>query len=64
MAGFDELFGDDYLYFWEQVLPDELSDRQKELIWGCSSSSRGWRCSTSRAGTGDSRTGWPSEACG
>ena len=33
MGGFDELFGDDYLYFWEQVLPDELSDRQTDLIW-------------------------------
>ena len=33
MGGFEELFGEDYLYFWEQVLPDELSDRQADLIW-------------------------------
>ena len=33
MAGFDELFGEDYLYFWEAVLPEELSDRQADLIW-------------------------------
>ena len=33
MGGFAELFGEDYLYFWEQVLPDEVSDRQVDLIW-------------------------------
>ena len=33
VAGFDEFFGEDYLYFWEQVLPEERSDREADLIW-------------------------------
>jgi SAM-dependent methyltransferase len=33
VAGFDELFGDDYLWFWEEVLPPERSDREADLIW-------------------------------
>jgi SAM-dependent methyltransferase len=33
MGGFDELFGDDYLWFWEAVLPGERSDRETELAW-------------------------------
>ena len=33
VAGYDELFGEDYLYFWEAILPEELSDRQADLIW-------------------------------
>jgi SAM-dependent methyltransferase len=33
VAGFDELFGADYLYFWEPRLPGEHSDREAELVW-------------------------------
>ncbi len=29
----DEVFDEDYLYFYETFLTDELSDRQTELIW-------------------------------
>ena len=28
-----DVFGDDYLYFYEEWLDDELSDAQAELIW-------------------------------
>ena len=28
-----EVFGEDYLYFYETFLDDELSDAQAELIW-------------------------------
>jgi SAM-dependent methyltransferase len=28
-----EVFGEDYLYFYEQWLTDEVNDRQTELIW-------------------------------
>jgi SAM-dependent methyltransferase len=28
-----EVFGEDYLYFYETMLTDEASDRQTELIW-------------------------------
>ena len=28
-----EVFGDDYLYFYETFLTDEVSDRQTELLW-------------------------------
>jgi SAM-dependent methyltransferase len=28
-----DVFGEDYLYFYEQWLTDEVSDRQAELIW-------------------------------
>ncbi len=31
--GFDELFGEDYLWFWEPVLPAERSDAEAELAW-------------------------------
>ncbi len=30
---FDEVFGDDYLYFYEPWLTDERSDAEAELIW-------------------------------
>lgn len=33
MGGFDELFGEDYLWFWESHLPPERSDREAEAIW-------------------------------
>ena len=33
MGGFDELFGENYLWFWEQVLPDERSERETDLAW-------------------------------
>ena len=29
-----EVFGEDYLYFYEPMLTDELSDRQAELVFG------------------------------
>ena len=29
----DEVFDEDYLYFYDDLLTDELSDRQTELIW-------------------------------
>jgi len=29
-----DVFGEDYLYFYEEWLDDELSDTQAELIWG------------------------------
>lgn len=28
-----EVFGEDYLYFYEAMLTDEVSDRQAELVW-------------------------------
>ena len=28
-----DVFGEDYLYFYEEWLDDELSDAQAELIW-------------------------------
>jgi len=28
-----EVFGEDYLYFYEAILTDEVSDRQAELVW-------------------------------
>jgi len=28
-----EVFGEDYLYFYELMLTDEVSDRQAELVW-------------------------------
>jgi SAM-dependent methyltransferase len=31
-GAFDELFGDDYLYFWETFLSDERADREVETI--------------------------------
>jgi SAM-dependent methyltransferase len=33
MDGFDELFGQDYRWFWAEKLPEERSDREAELIW-------------------------------
>jgi SAM-dependent methyltransferase len=33
MEGFDELFGESYLWFWEPLLGDERSEREAELIW-------------------------------
>jgi SAM-dependent methyltransferase len=33
VAGFDELFGEDYLWFWEPALPAERSEREAELVW-------------------------------
>jgi SAM-dependent methyltransferase len=33
MEGFDELFGESYLWFWEPALDDERSEREAELIW-------------------------------
>ena len=33
VGGYDELFGDDYLWFWEQLLPPERSDADVDLIW-------------------------------
>src|SRR5438445_2317465 len=29
----EAVFDDDYLYFYEQLLPDERSDRETEVIW-------------------------------
>ncbi len=29
----EELFDDDYLYFYDEILTDEISDTQTELIW-------------------------------
>jgi hypothetical protein len=31
--GFDELFGEDYLWFWEPMLTEERSDAEAELAW-------------------------------
>ena len=33
MEGFDGLFGESYLRFWEPLLTDERSEREVELIW-------------------------------
>ena len=33
MAEFDDLFGEDYLYFWEASLTEERSDREADLVW-------------------------------
>ena len=29
----EQVFDEDYLYFYETFLTDELSDRQAELVW-------------------------------
>jgi hypothetical protein len=29
----EQVFDEDYLYFYETLLTDELSDRQAELVW-------------------------------
>jgi SAM-dependent methyltransferase len=31
--GFDELFGEDYLWFWEPMLTDARSDGDTDLVW-------------------------------
>jgi len=33
MSGFDELFGEDYLWFWEPMLTDEQADADAESVW-------------------------------
>ena len=33
MEGFDDLFGEAYLYFWDALLPAERSDREAEVVW-------------------------------
>jgi SAM-dependent methyltransferase len=33
MEGFDRLFGENYLYFWSELLPPERSDREADVIW-------------------------------
>jgi SAM-dependent methyltransferase len=33
VTGFDEFFGDDYLWFWDELLPPERSDEEADLIW-------------------------------
>jgi SAM-dependent methyltransferase len=33
VEGFDELFGECYLWFWEPLLTDERSEREADLIW-------------------------------
>ncbi|MGH2971815.1 MAG: SAM-dependent methyltransferase [Gaiellaceae bacterium] len=33
MNAFDDLFGADYLYFWEAVLPKERTERETDLVW-------------------------------
>jgi len=33
VAGFDELFGEDYLWFWEPMLTAEQADADAESVW-------------------------------
>ena len=33
VGGFDELFGEDYLWFWEPMLTDEQADADAESVW-------------------------------
>ena len=54
-----DVFGEDYLYFYEGWLDDELSDAQAELLWEILGLPRATRFSTCRAGTAGSRTGSP-----
>ena len=56
-----EAFGEDYLYFYDAFLTDEVSDAQTDPSGGCSGSRRASRCLMCREGTAESRTGSPPE---
>src|SRR5438270_10437048 len=39
----EPVFDDDYLYFYEEMLPDERSDRETEVIWSLGGLTEGTR---------------------
>jgi hypothetical protein len=53
-----DVFGADYLYFYEEWLDDELSSAQADLIWETLALREGDEVLDVRVGTGGSRTGW------
>jgi hypothetical protein len=58
----EDVFDEDYLYFYEEILTEEGSDAAVELIWKLLELEGGRRFSISPAATAGSRTGSPSAA--
>ena len=56
-----EAFGEDYLYFYDAFLTDEVSDAQTDRLWRLLELEEASRCLMSPAGTAESRTGSPPE---
>jgi cyclopropane fatty-acyl-phospholipid synthase-like methyltransferase len=58
----EAVFNDDYLYFYESFLTDELSDVQTEVIWRLLELEPGMEVLDLACGHGRSRTGSRSAA--
>jgi hypothetical protein len=56
-----EAFGEDYLYFYDAFLTDELSDAQTDRLWRLLGLEEGVEVLMCPAGTAELRTGSPPE---